>query len=769
MPLPTALLRTPFLPVLALLAATAFLSGCQPDDSIEAIRQQQARGEWVASLEPLRERLAENPDDGELNFLYGRALIAVGELGAATFPLSKAMESDEWRRPAAMERMRPALSTTDFNEVVDVTNRLLEDDPDDVIALLYRAQANAYWKKNFEAALEDARRVLELEPDRIEAYEPLVLALEGLDRDEEARAEFAEVGRRLRDTDAPEAQLAWHCVFSAAFAVESIGFEESRSAFDACLETYPADPTVVQHSVEFYDAHGDLERSLEILETVYEQSEEPGGYRLQLASRLAGAGRRDEGEALLSEASDVEDPRRAYAAWLERATFLQAQGEQAAVADAFESAIEALRPVEDAPPLLLFQWADALVLAGEYDRALEVADRIPVPAQRHLIQGRVAQQAGDHAEALGLFDKSLAVWPNNAPARYFAGIAAETLGDFDRALEEFRYSIRIDAAATDARTRAAKLFAAQGDLRSAYQTLFLQPGKPLETEGRLFLMYLLARAAIPAQLQDALMRLGREQPALYPAAVARGAEGAAKVAGPQGGLGLLVGAPGIDYRHPGSAPALRELVRFSHQAGQPRHATQAVAVALAAQPEAPEFQEIHGLHLELSGADPAEARAAYERALEGNPGLAGALMGLARLTLESDLAAAAQYFVRAYDADPTDPLPQLAVARILLALGRKDEAIERLKLVLEYHPLEPQAAERLTALALESGEVSEETLAWATRATRLAGSVDDFERLSRVHEALGNAEQGAQAASKADQLREVREELKEGSDESVDG
>ena len=79
-----------------------------------------------------------------------------------------------------------------------------------------------------------------------------------------------------------------------------------------------------------------------------------------------------------------------------------------------------------------------------------------------------------------------------------AALAAEKLGDFDRALEEYRYSIRISVGATDARTRAARLLIAQGQDLRAYQLLFLEAGNaPLESEGELLSMYLMARVANP--------------------------------------------------------------------------------------------------------------------------------------------------------------------------------------------------------------------------------------------------------------------------------
>ena len=78
-----------------------------------------------------------------------------------------------------------------------IAGRILEHEPENVPALLMRANAYAHWKKAPELALADANRVLELDPDAVEAYEPRILALLDLGRLEEASASLAEAGRRL--------------------------------------------------------------------------------------------------------------------------------------------------------------------------------------------------------------------------------------------------------------------------------------------------------------------------------------------------------------------------------------------------------------------------------------------------------------------------------------------------------------------------------------------------------------------------------------------
>jgi tetratricopeptide (TPR) repeat protein len=733
--------------------------GCEASDPLESIRRQQDAGDYEATLEPLRELLVARPGDSEANYLYGRALVSAGELGLATWPLRQAMRDPEYLLPAGIQLAQAALSSADFNEAVEVTTKILEAHPDHRLALLFRAQAQAHWRKDPEAALADTDRLFEIDPNVLEAYEPRILALLALERHEAAREALAEAGRRLEESEADEGTLAWHCSTTAIFADEGGDPERARAVWSDCLERYPSDPGVVMNAVQFYEAKlqlGDLERTIEVLRAALDEAPSQRLFRMALAERLRLAGRPLEGVALLEQATEVEDPRVAVGAWVDLARFWHSLREHAAAADALARAIEVQREFEEPGAQLLFQYADALVVSGQLDRALGVAEEIPVPAQRQLIRGRVAQERGDLAGALAEYDQALRVWPDNPWARYYAARAAERLGDFDRALEEYRYAIRISVGATDARTRAARLLIAQGEPLLAYQLLFLEVEKaPLEPEGELLSMYLMARVANPRQLQGSLATLAVRDPAKLPMALVQGAQGAADAAGPGAALNLLRGAPGIDFRDPAAAPALRALVGFAHDAGEPQVAERAVEAAVAAHPEAAVFHELRGRHRERAGDGVESIRDAYRRALEIDPMNAGALAGLGRLARDSDPELALELFDRAIDADPTDPVPKLAAARIQRAAGRVEEAAQRLDDLLEWHPLELAAASELVALDLDRGLASESTLERARRAVRLGGGAEAYEQLSRVHALQGHEKESGEAAARAEALHEL--------------
>jgi Tfp pilus assembly protein PilF len=372
-----------------------------------------------------------------------------------------------------------------------------------------------------------------------------------------------------------------------------------------------------------------------------------------------------------------------------------------------------------------------------------------------MIRARVAQERRDPARALELFDEALQLWPDNPFARYYAAVAAEELGDFERALAEYRSAVRIEPGATDARTRAADLLLAQGQPLPAVQMLRTEQGHaPLEIEGEVLSMRLSGLLGNINAVAETLAQIERSQPAWAGRALAAAAEGLARRAGPAEALGVLATAP-VDFEKPRYAAALRALVRFSHQAAETAATRAALQTILTAHPDSGAFQEIHGLDLELSGA-PAEAvREAYERALALEPGNAQALAGLGRLALGDDPEAALGFFDRAAVADPSDPDPKFQAARALVASGKPAQAEERLDELLFEHPFAAEAAAERVRLDLERGVATPRTLERARRAVRFGGGADALELLSRVHAQRDEPGLAARAAEAARAQREA--------------
>ena len=437
-----------------------------------------------------------------------------------------------------------------------------------------------------------------------------------------------------------------------------------------------------------------------------------------------------EGEALLREATRDDNPNLAAGAWLDLAQFRHAMRDFAAAADAKEKALELADPPG---PQLLFEYADSLILADRFDEALRVAEDIPVAAQSALIRARVAQERGEHVRALAAFGEALRLWPDIPWARYYAAVSAEKLGDFDRALEEYRYSIRINPAATDARTRAAQILVAERHLPQAYQLAFLQIAEaPLELEGQLLSLYLVSRISTPADLQQALEKHRAQHPASFPEALARAAEGAAERAGDGAAVRLLGSAPGIDYGAVESAPVLRapgplRPRRRAARARPPCRRARALGPARSrGVPRTPrprtraERRAARGNDRRVwpgARARSAECRRpvgpvspGYRRRSGGShvrvrPGGRGQRRGLC---------------ARAHGGPGTS------------SPGQAQLAAERLSALLQEHPFDVMAANERVSLDLERESVTPSTLDAARRVARFGGGAEAFEQLGGI-------------------------------------
>src|SRR5512143_2275798 len=98
-----------------------------------------------------------------------------------------------------------------------------------------------------------------------------------------------------------------------------------------------------------------------------------------------------------------------------------------------------------------------------------------------------------------------------------------------------------------------------------------------------------------------------------------------------------------------------------------------------------------------------EARAAYRRALELDPGLAPAAVNLALLDEPKDPRQAAQTWLDLSRRFPDDPVPRERLAALYLAAGQRDEAWKLAREALVRDPLAVGAYKVMMRVALERG------------------------------------------------------------------
>jgi tetratricopeptide (TPR) repeat protein len=705
---------------------------CGRSDPLERVKQaQDVRGDFKSTIEPLRELIDKRPDDPEVHYRYAIALEQTGDRYLAIWPLKRAMEYPGWLKKAGLPLVALLISSGAHGEAIAVCDRILEAEPDDVPTLLARATGRMLSRRDYKGSLADAERVLELDPENTDALVPRTVALLALNRIEEASTAIEKLEALYRDDSLGLHGNATLCAARATFAKEKGDAIAAAERFESCVKDFPIEPLIISGAVEFFDGIERPERSNEILSQALEQS--AGSYELRstLALRLVAQGKDDEAEALLRKGTERPTPGEAAEAWAGLGSFLVDRDRLDDALAAFEKA----RALDSSrSPQLTLAYADALVLAGRYDDALAIADKMDLPAHQAMTRARVALAQGKPGEALRLYENGMRLWPNNAVARYYAGVAAEQLGAFDRAVEYYRYAMRIDDSETDAYLRLARLHAAAGRDREALDSLQFSPGgRPDEVAAALLQTRLLARQG-KAGATPGYVRALLKQPALLGAGVAAMGEGVRERSGAEAALKAMR-AVKIDLQDPLHVEALAAIVEDLAATGKAKQALGLVDAGLRAHPDAAEFHALRGRALVLSGGQVVAARAAFERALELDAKSARALLGLARLEVAagaSDQALA--LFDRARAADPESSAPVREAAAVLVALGRRGDAETKLSDLLRDQPTDGEAARSLAELRLARGTNDERTLDLARRAVAFGGGAEAKALLERVTE-----------------------------------
>jgi tetratricopeptide (TPR) repeat protein len=716
------------------------LVACGPEDRLERVRELQARGRFQESLEPLRELLAARPDDAEVHYRYGAALRHSGQSGMALWSLRKASEHPDWVVSAGLELAAVAIQVQIWETAIEASGRVLAVDPENVEAWVLRAEARLSQKSDPAAALADFDRALELDPGNFGVQASRAAALLSLDRIDEAGAAIADLEDLGREAHLGKGVLGRLCVTRAIFASERRELDEAEALFSDCLERFPIHGTVLEEATDFFDERGRPEHATQILRAVLVEAPRAVDYRIALAGRLRAAGEFEEAEQVLRAGLELEDAALVADAWAALADHFVAVDDLQAAASAYERSFDLVR---DPSALQVLTLADVLARAGQDERALEVARRLDNDAYRGLVEARVHLNQGRPRLALERLDEILPTWPDNPGARYYAARAAEQIGDFDRAIEEYRQSIRSRPEFTDSGLRMARLHEAEGAHDRAWvAAIHHYRAHPGDAEGAVFLVRLAGRLRHESRLGEILSAL-RETP-LWGHAVAIRADTFADRGGPEVAVARIRRAEGIDLTRPRDAAALRSLCVHLLAAGRPGEAEAAVEAALGARPDVAAFHEIRALVQEHRGAPLEQVRASYQRAVDLDPKNAPALESLGRLAAEAgDAEAALAFYDRAAAANPHDPSPLRRAAALHAGAGRSREAEERWEALLREHPYDADAAMQLVRLRLARGAETERTLELARRATRFRGGPEARSLLARVRQEHG---EGAEAA-----------------------
>jgi tetratricopeptide (TPR) repeat protein len=720
---------------------------CAPDPEarLEEIRTRQQTGEFAATLEPLRELLEKTPDDPELNHLYGVALLGTRQPELAIWPLRKAAQHPDRAIEDGLLLALALLRGGSADDAVRQVLRVRELAPDrvDVLRLLLKARLDA---KQHEEALEDAARLLAVEPDDPDALMARVLALLSLNRPDEAEPALAALRKAVEDRPDDTTWPPRICAATATFAKEKGDPDAAEALWNDCLEKFPGEEIVVFAAIDFFDERQEQPRALEILRRAHEAEPTHLSFLEALARRLGVSGQSAEAEELLLAAT--RDGVNDLQAWFALARYHEERDEAAKARDAMA---QGLRRVGEAPATLVAAYVDLLIRAGDLDEAEALVARFePSPVMLNLLRGRLLLARGQPGPALEALQEGLRLWPDHSVARWLAGTAAEQLGDYDRALEEYGEAIRNDRGNRDAVLSLLRLLEAQGLDQQALPTL-ARYRREHSGDAELLVQTIrfAHRAGAPQVAEGAAQRLGAI-PGQRAVAAAEVAAIRAAEAGPAAGI-EAIRAAGLDLTRPIHAPALELLVELLVAEGRSGETLEATRAALAAHPEEALFHELRGRALRGAG-QPGAAREALERALELEPERAAALAELAALAAEQgDRETALALYDRAARADPESAAYPWAAIQLVAGSEDAAELERRLEALLARHGTHAAAA-NLLAQRLR-GRDPERALELAHRAVRFRGGPDALDTLGRIELERGDAAGAAGTLGLSAELR----------------
>ncbi|MBY0400300.1 tetratricopeptide repeat protein, partial [Myxococcota bacterium] len=446
-------------------ALIACIAGCERTPTIEEIRALHASGRFDQSIDLLRRRIEEMPDDPETNYLYGAALSRSGAPRLAIWSLRKAAESSQWEVAANLELADAQSRAENWQAAIEATNAVLDLEPANPEAHIIRGIAYLTEGKQVDRALEDFDFLLDLDPKNFAALTSRASALILLGRVDEASRQIDEIEAMANENPSDAGSQAQLCATQAVLLRERGDLTLAEERFDRCLEKFPAFAIVVEPAMEFFDAQGDRDRSTAILSKALELAPISLDYREALAERLEKAGEPERALAVLKDGLSVED-HQIKSALLTDITNYYVERDQ--LNEAIAAYEDLLSMVGDVPQLALLNHADLLARAGRHEEARRVAKGLEPAFYAELIEARIALDEGDPQRALDSLDRVFPKWPNNAGARYYAARAAEQLGDFVRAIDEYRQSIRSGSDQTEAALRLAKLYLMAGSNAEAW-------------------------------------------------------------------------------------------------------------------------------------------------------------------------------------------------------------------------------------------------------------------------------------------------------------
>ena len=720
------------------LSATACARGGDLEQRLSELRSLQDEGKSAETLDELTELARLHPDNAEVSFRLGLAMIAVGRPTEAIFPLHKAAESDEFAVPAGIVLASALSQTSNHAEALRAADHVLERDKANEAALLMRA-ASAVELHDGKIALETADRLIEMAPDNRTYRFVRASALAESARLDDAEKLYREL---LSEDGEDQAQTkAKACTLLARFYLDKRKDpERAVKAAKDCVADNPEDlemVTTLGAILEQLERRDDL---IEILEKAVANNPDSPRLREALVDQLVKADHLDRAKELTEAWAAKGDN---STSWRQAAMIRRRSGDLSGALEAVEKALSLSPTPEDE---LRFFRVELLIELGRLEEAEKAIDTVEGQLYKDVLVGRLAQEHGDPKRALELYGKASIEWPQNFGLRVLAARAAFALGDTERAKSDLLEATRQAPKDTDAALWLARIFYAEGNFAqcAGFAQRQLKERGTVDAGAHVLWAEALAATNQLPQAMKVLEILAKERKGEFRSVAwateanlrARGAPAAALKE-----LESQIASAKLDLGDPKQEELLDQLFDLLVQTGRADAAQKRVESLLAKRPDSAHLHALAARGELVQGhLEPAEQ--GFVRALELQPKEASALSGLALVyQAKGDLAKAIELMNQASEAAPSSGEYAYMAASMTLSKGDRAAAREKYESVLLAHPESASAANDLAFLLAEDSIDLPRALLFAERAVRLKPSVETLDTLGYVKLRQGAAEE----------------------------
>jgi len=729
---------------LALLVALPLLSfGCARggdfDKRLAELRSLQDEGKSAETLDELTELARTHPDNAEVSFRLGLAMIAVGRPTEAIFPLHKAADSDEFAVPAGIVLASTLAQTSNNAEALRAADKVLARDKENEAALLLRAAA-AVELHDGKSALQSADQLVAKAPDNRTYRFVRANALAEANQLDDAEKLY----RELLDEDVAEDQpqsKAKACTLLTKFYLEKRKDTERavKTAKD-CVEKNPEDLDMVTMVGAVLDDLGRREDLIELLQKAVDSTPDSAKLRQALVDQLVKADHLDRAKELTEGwAEKGEDA----TSWRQAALIRRRTGDLSGALEAVEKAISYSPTPEDE---LRFFRAELLLELGRLDEAEKASETVESELYKTVLQGRLAQERGDAKRALELYGKASIEWPQNFGLRVLAARAAFSLGDTERAKSDLLEATRQAPKDTDAALWLARIFYAEGNFPQciAFAQRHLHERGTIDAGAHVLWAEALAATNQMPNAMRVLENLAKERNGEFRAEA--WATEASLRSRTEPGPALtelekqLAGAK-LDLGDPKQQVLLDQWFDLQIQTGHADAAKKQVETLLAKRPDSAHLHALVGrLALVQGQLDVAEKE--FEGAVAKDAKEATALSGLALIyQAKGDLPKAIETMNKAAEAAPNSGDYPYMAARMTLESGDRAAAREKFEAVLRLHPESVGAANDLAVLLADDKTDLPHAQQLAERAVRLKPGPETLDTLGYVKLRQGAAEE----------------------------